>query len=427
MKLQNIGLNGQKLIQYVFIFSLMLFAFGISWSVFLVSNSIIFLSLLILSDTQDLKGPLKWNVHWKKDLDQMLRQPFLLSMILYFVSVFVSGLWSENLKEWAWFTRMQLPFLLLPLVFLKYSSFLKSYWTLLISLFLITMLLGSLWISFDYWSNYEIYNLELIKGNPFITHISHVRFSMLVAMASLLTLHLILHAHLIPKSIPLWTVIMSFFFLFIFNHMVSAKTGLIGMYIALIVYFIIHYSRQGKKKELIISLLLLIAAVLLCFYFLPSLKQKIYYTLFQIAEFKRGKWLYYSDTERLMSWKMGWEMICHEPIMGTGLGDLKQQTENTYQECLNTSLFKLPHNQFLFSWAFTGIGGLLSLLSLIYFSLVQKSWRKYPLLTGIQCILLSSFLVEYTLGTQIGCGIYVYSALLSWAFVRNNDPHTSST
>lgn len=427
MKLQNLGHISQKPLQYVFIFSLMLFMFGISWSVFLVSNSIIFLSLLILADTQESNAPLKWNINWKKDLDEMLRQPFLLSMILFFFSVFVSGLWSENLKEWAWFTRMQLPFLLLPLVFLKYGSYLKSYWNLLLSLFLTTLLLGSLWITFDYLSNFDTYNLELIKGNPIITHISHVRYSMLVAIASILTLHLVLRPQLIPKPIPRWVVIMSFLFFFLFNHIISAKTGLIGMYIALIVYFVIHFLKQQKKKELFISLILLIAAVFLCFYFLPSLQQKFYYTLYQIAEFKRGKWLYYSDTERWVSWQMGWEMICHEPIMGTGLGDLKQQTENTYQECLNTSLFKLPHNQFLFSWAFTGMAGLLSLLSLVYFSMAQKTWRKFPLLTGIQCILLVSFIVEYTLGTQIGCGIYVYSSLLSWSFVRNNDPQSSLT
>ena len=56
----------------------------------------------------------------------------------------------------------------------------------------------------------------------------------------------------------------------------------------------------------------------------------------------------------------------------------------------------------------------------ILFSLSKELDGKEPLVIGTQAVLLSSFLFEYTLQTQIGCNLYVFFTSMSWAYMRRD-------
>ena len=208
-----------------------------------------------------------------------------------------------------------------------------------------------------------------------------------------------------------------FIYFFIFIHLISVKTGIAGMYLALCYYLVAEFKKQ-KIWHTLIPALGMILLIVLAFIFIPSLQNKFYYSIWQLGEWSRGKWILYSDLERLVSWQMGWELIKHDPFFGSGIGDLYQATKNTYLECYGFEQGKLPHNQFIFSWAFTGVFGLISLLGIIFYSVFQKSWRKNDLIMSIQVVLIFSFLFEYTLGTQMGCGMFVFISLASWAWMQ---------
>ncbi|MBK9108546.1 MAG: O-antigen ligase family protein [Saprospiraceae bacterium] len=410
------NLGSWHLLQWAFALGLVLVATGISWSVFLVSNSVIVLSLLIPFMCSKNGFIPKINVLWKQDFGEMLQEPLLLSMMLFWATQFISGYWSDLPKDWIWFSRMQLPFLLLPFVFYRHAYLTSKLLYAILGIFIVVCFISSLYIGFDYLQNADFYNLQLLKGKPFVTHISHIRYSMLIAMCALICLHIFFTNLNAPK---IWTKVglLLCIYFFSFNHLLSAKTGLFSMYLAIIAYMFsgLPAARMQTKLFLMLSLL---GITFLSYYMLPSLQQKIYYTWWQIGEFSRGKWLNYSDIERWMSIQMGLEMIKQEPFFGCGIGDLYKATANIYQECLSNENYKLPHNQFIFTWAFTGIFGFLSLLSILYFSALQKTWWRHPLIISIQVILWSSFFVEYTLGTQIGCSLYVFSTLLSWGYLR---------
>ncbi len=409
-------------LSYFFLFALCVAAAGLPWSVYLLSNSVILLSLLLLVEYKPEENQIGWNSKWRSHLDGVLHQPLLVSMIALFFAGLLSGFWTENMKYFVWYNQMQLPFLLLPLVFYRYGSLTQIQWTIALQCFLLSCLLTSLWVGSDYLKHFEQYQLNLLKGTPFVIHISHIRFSMIIGLAAILCFHCSgVFSSSEKKSKFRWPYISLFLFFFGFNHVLSTKTGLFGMYLGLGLYLLVYFAKKRMYVPIVISTLTLVSILLLSIYFVPGLKNKLSYTLWQIGEIGRGKWLYYSDIERWVSWKMGFEMIRHEPLMGTGIGDLYRETENVYQECLNTSVYKLPHNQFIFQWAFMGLPGLLSLLSVIYHSLLQKKWILNPLVLAIQSILVSSFLVEYTLGTQTGCSLYVFFTLICWVWMKNND------
>ncbi len=412
-------IRSEAFLRGYFTFALCITAFGISWSVYLISNSVILLSLMLLVHYSNTGNRILWNTVWRKQLDEVVQDPLLCSMIAVFFAGLLSSLWSENMKNCIWYNQMQLPFLILPLVFYAHAKSSPKHWLLILLVFLFSCLATSIWVGVDYFKNIAQYQINLLKGTPFVTHISHIRFSMIIALAAVLCFHFT--GFFGPlKSRPRLRLLFRVLFLFFFgfNHLLSTKTGLLGMYLGLGLYLMVFFIQKRAYLPVLISILTLVTLLVLSVLIVPGLQNKFSYTLWQFGELSRGKWMYYSDIERWVSWKMGVEMIRHEPIMGTGIGDLYRETENVYQECLNTSLYKLPHNQFIFNWAFMGLPGLFALISVLYHSVLRKKWLRNPLILAIQSILVSSFFVEYTLGTQIGCSLYVFFTLICWVYIE---------
>lgn len=404
-------------ISYVFTLGMLLFAIGISWSPALLSIAVMILSILILFQYDESKSRIGWNRSFLQNLDKLFQEPYLICYLLFFGTCMLSGLWSESLKDWYWFSRMLLPFLLLPIAFYMHGNLSKDQWYLILYVFVLSIFSYSISICIDYFRHFEAYNLDLLKGKPIINKISHIRFSMLIAINALLCFHLYLKSAGYRYRFEKYLALALFVYFFIFIHLISVKTGIAGMYLALSYYLIAEFKKQ-KIWNTLIPAFGMILLIVLAFIFIPSLQNKFYYSIWQIGEWSRGKWILYSDLERLVSWQMGWELIKHDPFFGSGIGDLYQATRNTYLECFGFEQGKLPHNQFLFSWAFTGIFGLVSLLGIIFYSVFQKSWHKNDLIMSIQVVFIFSFLFEYTLGTQMGCGMFVFMSLASWAWMR---------
>lgn len=415
---KNLFYRNPHLISYLFCFGLILFAFGIPWSVYLVSNSVIILSLLILFKFDLQKSHWTFNRTITQDIQGVIETPLLLFMMLAFFSVLISGLWSEETRYWIWFSRMKLPFLLLPVVFFIHGQLSMKQWKLILYVFIATTFCFSSYILVEYLKNYQELNLQLLKGKPIVTHISHIRFSMIVAIAGILSLHYAMVNRHVYSQIERWIFVPLVIFFFFFNHLLSVKTGIIGMDLGLLAYISIELFRRKKYKTWLIAISSILLLICLAFICLPSLQNKFYYTIWQFGEWQRGKWLYYSDIERWVSIQMGIEMIKHHPGLGCGMGDLYQMTKETYLECLNHNEPKLPHNQFIYTWAFTGLPGIAALVGMIYYSAFQKRWLQDPLISAIQVVLLISLLFEYTFETQIGASLYVYFTLLCWVYLR---------
>ncbi len=397
---------------------LCLVAAGISWSNFLVSNGVILMGLSVPLARADDPGGRLLSTVWRRDLSALLADPLLRAFWLCFFSVLASGLWSEHLKDWKGFSQMQLPFLLTPVVFQGRREVLNRWLGRVLYLFLGAAVATSLWVLSDFVQHQQEYLHGLLKGKPIVHHISHIRYSMITALATLLCLHAVVQQKPLPMRNGLALAALLGLYFFGFTHLLSAKTGLLTLYGGILLYGLLAMRMPGSRTRMLsIAAVLLVAAVVLAM-LLPSLQNKFFYTIWQVGEYLRGKWLNYSDIERWVSIRMGLEMIRQEPLLGSGIGDLYTATAQVYQECLASEFYKLPHNQFVFTWAFTGLFGLGSLMAAIRHSAGSRNWWSLPVLPAVQCVLLGSFMVEYTLGTQIGCTLYVFATLLSWLYIR---------
>ena len=295
------------LISHVFCFGLVLFAAGISWSVFLISISIIILSLLIILKFDPAQKKLVLNRTLSKDLNSIVRTPLLFFMILFFVSVLVSGSWSEDSQYWIWFSRMTLPFLLLPVAFFIHGRLTDVTWRMIYYLFIAATFCVSIFVLTHYIINYEELNSSLLKGKSIVNHISHIRFSMMIALAAILSLHFCLHPRESAKPIERWIFYPMLVYFFVVNHVFSVKTGIVGMDIGLFAYVSIYFFKRKMYTTWLLTCAGLFLLIITAFYSFPSLQNKINYTLIQIEEWKKGNWTYYSDIERWVSLMMEWK------------------------------------------------------------------------------------------------------------------------
>ena len=107
--------------------------------------------------------------------------PIFLILLFVFFTVFLSGFWSIDKKQWSWFSRMMLPFLIIPFALLRIGSVPKK-WIHIFWLHCIACLFyTSLFIVKDYIFNGDKVNQMIMKGGASTTPISHIRYSLIVA------------------------------------------------------------------------------------------------------------------------------------------------------------------------------------------------------------------------------------------------------
>ncbi|MBK9270484.1 MAG: O-antigen ligase family protein [Saprospiraceae bacterium] len=394
----------------IFLLGCFLFAAGLCWSNFLLSigSMCFFLSLFFPNgQTRDQQSTLQNFNHF---LGALRTQPYTLFIILYFITVLISGLWSSHLDDYWFQLKMLLPMLIMPLAWARHQQIRSMELQWIIRIFILSCLVVSMFVLGRYFSNFEEYNLSLLKGKAIPTPISHIRFSLMMALCALL-----LFKSFFDQSsfFHPWLDRMGFLYFFYLIHALSVKSGMVALYLALLSFVAIWCFRRKLWKKGLLFLIALFLIGLLAFYISPSLQNKYYYTIWQIGEMYRGKWLFYSDLERLKSIQAGWEMIKENPVLGSGAGDRMQATRETYMRIYNHQDIKLPHNQFLFSWAFYGVFNFVVLLLLMYFSLLRTNSWKTEYIPSMQIIVWSSMLYEHSLNTQVGIALFMFSYLLA--------------
>ena len=116
----------------------------------------------------------------------------------------------------------------------------------------------------------------------------------------------------------------------------------------------------------------ILALPTLAYFYIPSFKTKISLTLWNIHIYKGGEIGQYSDTQRLASYAVGLELGQCSPLLGTGLGDLNDETARLYAERFPGAKPMMPHNQFLFFFAGAGLPVTILFGVLFFFTLFYK-------------------------------------------------------
>ena len=383
---------------------------GLVLSKFLISLGI-FLLLVSAFFSNDLKS----------DFRKLLKNKANFAPVGIFLTVLISGFYSENSNQFWGLITVMLPLLLLPLAFGLLPVFVRKKINIILYYLVVLISAASIWVLCNYLLNFEYYQQLLSVSKTLPTpQEDHIRFSLLLALSVFALIKLLLDGfYLINNQVEKYLQIALAIFLIIMLHILSVRSGLLAFYAGIFIA-VIHIIFSRKKLIFGLGLLFFIILMpVLAFYSMPSIRQKFYLMRYNWEQYQGGKISNLSDTQRLLSYQIALKVATQNPWIGVGAGDLYTEQEKYYKENYPELGPMQPHNQFISFYAACGILGLIAFLFFLFFQLFyQKAYKSlWNLMVFI--IIFSSMLTENTLFVSIGVNIYAFFMLLNINTIKN--------
>lgn len=309
--------------------------------------------------------------------------------------------------------RIKIPFVVLPIVFLALPRFQWEDLKRFFYFFLLVLSATSIGIVVNYLLDYEHYN-ELIKqGHHIPSPRNHIRYSLFTALGVIGGIFL--YAKRFYRRYP-WErkLILSLtVFLFLFLHFYSVKSGLVVLYGSLFFGLGQYVVHQRKLLAGVLGMAVLLSLPVIAYHSLPTFKGKIQYFWYDMFMYERGEGANLSDSGRLASLDAGWEIAKNNWLWGVGTANIRAEVDQHFQQHFPDypEVF-MPQNQFLFSWAATGVFGvLLTIFAFFYPVFYQQNYRHWFFLNFYFSIFII-IMIEHALENSVGVAHYLYFLLL---------------
>jgi len=274
------------------------------------------------------------------------------------------------------------------------------------------------WHSLNYAINFTEINDMIRRGQSVPVPRNHIRFSLLVALATLLAVAALrLRAFGWAKG---WLVVAGL--LFVGQHFLAVRSGLAGAYGGLGVLVLTLAWERGTWWPAIAGLVGLTLLPVLAYVAVPSFRTKIQYARYELMHRNPTEDTNeYSDEGRLTSLRLGLAVWRDYPLLGVGPGNLLQEMDARYSETLPGVEGKRPHNQFISALAGSGLFG--GIVTLACFGLLALAGRRcgLPVYLSVWAVFFLSCLVENTLETSAGVSMFcIFLLMLCGANLRND-------
>ncbi|WMJ75439.1 O-antigen ligase family protein [Cytophagaceae bacterium ABcell3] len=360
----------------------------------------------------------------KNNFSRFLKSRELLCLSAIFLVYLLSGIYSEDQATLAERLTIKLPFLIMPLGFAAFPYFNTRHFNNLLYYFLILTSAASIWSLAQYIANYQEITASYLSAKVIPTLVNHIRFSLMTAFAIFAGYYLIAQKHYFISIKEKYFIATLTLILFVFLHILSVRSGLLAFYATAATLLFIHTLKSDKKTESIAILSALFILPIAAYFLSPTLKNKISYSIEDTSRFFNNEDVNdYSDGNRLLSWKIGIEVGNTNPLIGAGVGDVKNLSfdiyKNRYPE-IEADNHLIPHNQFIFVYAAGGLLGVL-IFSFATFYPLAINYSKF-LFAAINIVFISSYISEATVETQLGTCIYLTFFLLTWNYYKGKEP-----
>jgi len=350
------------------------------------------------------------------------KRNFLLGFAVVFM-YFLSGIWSTDKTYWLNHTITKIPIMFFPVAFAYLPQFTKKqllFTTLGIGLVLFFSAVNSCAFLVSNLSYYlDAYKRSRVL--PTINDNDYIRLSVSIALYLIWVFNFFKQ---IQSKLLKGLIIVISGFLYIYLHILAAKSGLAVFYIFIILYAIfLLYNKKYLAGTLLFAIFVLLVAA--AYIFIPTFHHRIGYISYTIIMFKMGdKSGIYGDIGRLISYDIAWQLIKAHPFGGVGAGDLFTAMQLGYQKFypqLPENLRLLPHNQFLTVALACGLPalGLFILWVVAPLAYIKRNQQGFFLFM-VWFSLIMQLMIEPTL--EIQYGIFVYVFYLNWQIHNSVHP-----
>ncbi len=391
------------------LFLLLLAASSLFWSTWLLGLCNMLFILTAITYYFKMRSAVSRRQEFLKDI----QSPFNFTLVLIFGAVLVTAAfhseWARHMDK----ALLMLPYLVLPIAFSLFGELRRQTILVFIIGYVSITFLFAAGVFIGYLISPVDYIEKISQGQAIRTPSSHIRFSMLVAVAVVLSL-ITVHSGLFRLVKPQKTILILLgSILFVFLHFLAVKTGLLTLYLAIIGYLSLQAICRKSYRGLLWAVLLIISSALISYQIFPSFKAKIHYSIWDISQYGQEDNAYLSDTYRLKSMVYGIETFKSSPVRGVGYHRLDDETRQVYlRHEESAESVKLPHNSFIYILAASGlIGAILSFPGIIL-PFFRKRFDVNPYLLPIGIILWISCIVEPTLETTIGIHFHLLFVLI---------------
>lgn len=350
-----------------------------------------------------------WDIPAIRRLLQPWKQPALCIIGVLFLIVLISGISGGDLLYWLERLRIKLPLLVIPLMFIMFPPFKERTVYGLYYLLILWMSLMCVGIGINYFLQADRINQLIQQGRPMPTPGNHIRFSVLLAYSVICGIYLswkrfYWNYHWEKKLLIGLTV-----FLFLFMHLLSVRSGLVVIYATILVMGLYYAFKTRKYWIGILAIILLTLIPLTAYYAIPSFKAKVEYMNYDRWMHRHDKGALYADSGRITSLKVGYQIFRDHPLTGIGVGNMQMEVnrifKTQYPELPNPLM---PHNQFLYVLATTGIIGLLLFLTAFFFPLFYQKNYRHPMLLASYVVFTVLLMLEHNLENSGGIAYYVF-------------------
>ena len=322
---------------------------------------------------------------------------------------------SSNKALWGIALQIKLPFLLLPLAFSYMPAFsLQQIRILTISIGVLLVAGACYSVSFlitDYYYIMTEYRVSHLLPTP--ARGDHIRFSLAIVLYIIWAISVF---KLLANKYLQIIVGVCITLLFVYIHILAAKSGLVSLYVFVIIYSIYLIFTQKRIIGLIIVLSLPII-IYLSINFIPTLSKRFNYIAYTFEMFQKGdKSGDYGDIGRLYSYKIATRIIKQHPIFGVGTGNMLSEMsliyEKEYTEIPKENRL-LPHNQFLIVALGCGLPAVVLFITWFFYPLLQLRKNKESFYFFIVWFLLFiQLMIEPALEIQYGVLVFLFFLLL---------------
>lgn len=356
---------------------------------------------------------------YHRRIAQRQHWPELLSFVLIYVIHASTGLMHVSVynKTLQQDLLLELPFILLPVAFLLLPIWQVQHkrllWLLLISCCVLAALGAT--INFAFHAS-EITQLYL-QSKVMPTEPDHIRFSLLVSMSVLAGIVIISTIKLSPfMRLAISSAVL---FLFLFQHLLAVRSGIVTMYAASLMWLIWMGWQLRRWRTACIGGALMILLGGVCIISFPTLQNKIINTRTDTEQLNSAQAANnFSVTARVYSYQVAWTVVREHPILGVSKVKLQEAMAEQYSYSfpeIDFNRYVLPHNQFIYNLASYGITGLILFVIGFYYPLLIAIRERNILAIIMYLIISISFIVEYTLESNIGVVVGLFFILLSIA------------
>ncbi len=361
----------------------------------------------------DLRQPSAWGKILVWSFRNLFQQPALALFFLLLLVPAASFFWSDDHAYWLERVRVRLPFLVLPWVLanLPQLSLRQLYLPLYVLVWALTVICLGATINFALYFDDVLAGIG--RGDPIPVPRSHIRFSLILATGIAAGGWLWLNDFYWRWRAEKWFLGAALIFLFFFIHLLSVRSGIVGLY-AMLLFSLGRYLWLTRRWSLgLIALTIIVLAPIAAMRTLPSFEMRVRYMIWDWQQYRQNIGNTYSDAERMISLKVGLQLWQENTLLGVGAGDLPAEVRRVVNEKYPhyNDGPKLPHNQFVYILAGTGIIGLALSLVAFFAPIAVAQYRNLYLFNAFQVLAFTSFLVEYTIETSIGVAFYLFYTL----------------